>query len=209
MGRLTGQTLHGKRFALFEECWNFCSLAALKLELEKIAIMRYSVAQVSYHWITFALILVMAGTGMAYSYDWADGDIMIVHQIAGQFLIVVLVLRLATRLTRRTPAAPTDHAAWEHALANLVQFALYAVLIAYVASGYISASGETDNVLIAPVSLTFARSDTGEAILELHYILKWVLLGLLSLHVAGALKHVVVDKDETMAAMSFHRNKTP
>ncbi len=170
--------------------------------------MKFSNTQILYHWLSFALILIMAGTGLAYSYDLLGGGAMRVHQITGQVLIVVLGLRIATRLGRRTPDAADGHARWERALSKIVQLALYAVMIGYVASGYISASAETDSALIAPVSLAFARSDLGEQILEIHFMLKWVLLGLFGLHVAGALKHLIVDRDDTMARMTFHKSKS-
>lgn len=171
--------------------------------------MKYSNAQIAYHWLSFVLIGVMAATGLAYSYEWVEGDVMRVHQMAGQLLIAVLALRLGTRLIRRSPAKATSHKLWERRLANIVQLALYGVMIAYVASGYISASAETSNILIAPVSLGFARSDLGEQILYLHYNLKWVLLGLVALHIGGALKHALIDRDDTLAQMRLRRPSKP
>ena len=167
--------------------------------------MKYSNAQVAYHWISFVLILVMLGSGLSYSYDLVGDGGMRVHQIAGQVLIVVLVIRIATRLGRTTPDVGDAHPAWERFLAGAVQLALYAVLIAFVITGYVSASAESSNALIAPVSLTFALSDTGEQFLELHYTLKWVLLGLIGLHVAGALKHLIIDRDDTFSHITYNK----
>jgi len=167
--------------------------------------MKYSNAQVFYHWFSFALIILMVGTGLAYSYEWTESNVMQVHQIAGQILIVLLVLRITSRLRRRGFKWETSHALWERMLAGTVQLALYVLLITYVGSGYVSASAETTNALIAPISLGFARSDLGEQILYLHYNLKWVLLGLVSLHVAGALKHAFIDRDVTLSHMNFHK----
>ncbi len=168
--------------------------------------MKFTNTQVAYHWLSFLVIVVMAGTGMAYSYELAGDGAMRVHQIAGQVLIVLLVLRIATRLTRRTPDIPNTHEAWERMLSGLVQLALYLLLIVYVATGYVSASGETDNALLAPLSLAFARSDLGEQLLELHYMLKWALLALVGLHTAGALKHLIIDRDDTFSQMTFHKS---
>lgn len=166
---------------------------------------KFSNAQIAYHWISFVLILIMFGSGLAYSYDLVGDGGMRVHQIAGQVLIVVLVIRIATRLARRAPPAPNAHPMWERLLAGVVQLALYGVLIAFVVTGYVSASAETSNALIAPVSLAFALSDTGEQFLDLHYMLKWVLLGLIGLHVAGALKHLIIDRDDTFSQMTFNK----
>ena len=167
--------------------------------------MKYSNAQVAYHWISFVLIMVMLGSGLGYSYDLVGDGGMRVHQIAGQILIVVLVIRIATRLGRRTPNVGDQHPVWERLLAGAVQLALYAVLIAFVVTGYVSASAEASNALIAPVSVAFALSDTGEQLLEIHYMLKWVLLGLIGLHIAGALKHLIIDHDDTFSQMTFNK----
>lgn len=165
--------------------------------------MRYSRPQILYHWLSAGLIVIMVGTGMAYSYDLADDGAMMVHQIAGQSLIVVLVIRLITRFLRPPHPVETAHHKVEKILSQLVHLGLYLVMIAFVVTGYISASAETDSALIAPVSLAFARSDMGEMILEVHFLLKWALLALVALHIAGALKHHFWDKDATLSQMTF------
>lgn len=166
--------------------------------------MAYSRTQRVYHWISAALILLMAGTGLAYTYELAGDGAMRMHQFAGQVLIGVIVLRIVARLRR---GGPVPRNGWQGMLAQGVHLLLYATMIAFVVTGYVSASAETDNVLLAPVSLGFARSDTGELLLEIHYLLKWALLALLSLHVAGALKHHFVDRDDTLRQMTFTQPK--
>ena len=161
----------------------------------------YSSQQIALHWVTFALVLIMAGTGLAYSYEWADSGAMTAHQVAGQLLIVVLILRLVTRARTGAPTPLETHTSAERRLAHIVHFGLYAVLIAFVVTGYVAASAETRNALVAPVGLGFARSDTGEALLETHYALKWALLALFALHIAGALKHTLIDRDTTLSRM--------
>ncbi len=167
----------------------------------------YSTQQIAYHWITFVLILLMIGTGLAYSFDLADSGAIWVHQIAGQALIAVLILRIVMRFAQGTPPEDPNHPAWERRLARVVHVGLYIVMIAFVVTGYISASAETDNALLAPVGLAFARSDLGELILEVHFALKWVLLVLFGLHFVGALKHLFIDRDDTFSRMTFTSSK--
>jgi len=169
--------------------------------------MKYSTAQVAYHWLTLLLLVVMGSTGMAYSFEVAEHDAMWVHQITGQALILVLALRIISRLSNPPRSAGPAVAAWQHLAAQAVHLALYLCLIAYVLTGYVSASAESTNALVAPLSFAFARSDFGELLLETHYILKWVLLGLVGLHVAAALKHHLWDKDTTLTHMTFSKNR--
>ena len=167
--------------------------------------MKYTKAQVTYHWATAMLIAVMALTGMGYTYEWWDDGAMVVHQIAGQGLIIMLLLRLITRIARPAPGSDPAHASWERGLAHLVHLGLYAVLIIFVVTGYISASALGEPSLLFPVNKGFARSDIGELILEIHFATKWALLALLTLHIGGALKHAVWDKDRTLSHMTFDK----
>lgn len=167
--------------------------------------MKYTTAQVAYHWISFAMILFMAGSGMAYSLELIDKSALTAHQIAGQILIVVLVLRIISRATHERPA--NEASTWEHRLAQATHLALYLVMVAYVVTGYVSASGLNTPALLAPMDIGFARSDMGERFLDAHYQLKWALLALVTLHICGALKHRFWDKDDTLSNMTFTNRK--
>ena len=165
--------------------------------------MRYTKTHRLFHWTTAALIVGMVGTGLAYTYDIGGKGTLSAHQIMGQILIVVLVLRIAARIAQRVGQPVHEHHVFELALAFSVHYGLYLCLIAFVVTGYVSASATTDNALLFPADLAFARSDTGEMLLETHFLLKWVLLGLLGLHICGALKHAIWDKDNTLSQMTF------
>ncbi|MEL6574117.1 MAG: cytochrome b/b6 domain-containing protein [Pseudomonadota bacterium] len=167
--------------------------------------MKYTSLQVAYHWGTVMLVLVMAATGLAYYYEIGGDTPIVAHQVAGQLLILILVLRVVARISRRPGKTLNTHATWERVLASSTHIALYATLIVFVVTGYVSASALGEPTLLAPLSKAFARSDTGELLLEVHYAAKWVLLGLVLLHIAGALKHAVWDKDDTLSHMTFHR----
>ena len=163
--------------------------------------MRYNKAQIRYHWASVLLILIMAVTGMAYRVELADDGAMLIHQLTGQVLIVLLVVRIISRLAKRP--APNPHRSIVTLAASAMHIALYLTLIAFVVTGYIGASAELDNALIAPVSLSFSRSDTGEWLLEIHYLMKWVLLVLVGGHIAAALKHHFWNRDSTLTDMSL------
>ncbi|MEO1641551.1 MAG: cytochrome b/b6 domain-containing protein [Pseudomonadota bacterium] len=169
--------------------------------------MTYTRTQISLHWITAILILVMLGTGLAYSYDLADSGAIATHQIAGQVLIVVLVARMLAKFRNRRAVRQTAHARWERMTAHSVHIGLYLCLIAFVVTGYVAASALRDPMLVFPADLAFARSETGEAFLDTHFLMKWVLLGLLAAHFAGSIKHHFIDRDDTLSNMTFSTRK--
>ena len=169
--------------------------------------MKYSKTQITYHWLTVALLVIMALSGFAYSYDWIGNGIIRLHQVAGQLLILVLCARLASRLFGHRPVDDIARAFWERQAARVVHASLYVCLIAYVVTGYVAASGLRDPLLIAPLNQALARSDGGELFLEAHFALKWVLLVLVSVHIAATLKHRFWDKDDTFSQMTFTSKK--
>jgi cytochrome b561 len=168
--------------------------------------MKYANAQIIYHWVSALLILVMILTGLAYSFEWAGAWVIRAHQTAGQGFIVVLVLRVMAKLMHRS-SYQGPHMVMEKIAALVVHGALYICMIAFAITGYISASGLNNPFLIWPADKSFARSDLGEMILDWHYALKWVLLVLVTLHILGALKHLIWDKDDTFSHMTLRSRK--
>ncbi|KQB95934.1 hypothetical protein AL073_14840 [Loktanella sp. 1ANDIMAR09] len=169
--------------------------------------MTYTKAQIIFHWLTAAVLIVMVLTGLAYTYDWLDADTMQLHQIAGQILIVVVVARLIARFWHPATPAAKPHHPLEAVMAKIVHAGLYICLIAYLITGYIAASGLRDPLLIAAVDQGFARSDTGEWFLEAHFTLKWILLALFAIHIIAVLKHRFWDKDLPLSNMTLTPRK--
>ena len=159
--------------------------------------MRYPYIIILLHWTTAALMVTLAISGLLYSYQLVGPSALIFHQWGGQLLMILVFIWIGTRLVIRISPRNSDHVWWEKVLATLVKGALYVLLVAYVVTGYVTASGLRGTELMFPINVAFARSDLGELFLEIHIGLKWALLVLLSLHVIGTLKHSLIDRDNT------------
>jgi cytochrome b561 len=116
-----------------------------------------------------------------------------------------LAFRLFGIIWSPADLANTKHALWERRLSKTVQISLYAVMIAFIVTGVVAASGLREPFLLWSLPLSFARSDMAETLTEVHFFLKIPLLALLFLHVSAALKHALWDKDETLQNMWFKR----
>ena len=112
--------------------------------------------------------------------------------------MILVFIWIGTRLVVRLGPRNPDHGWWEKMLAACVKVALYLLLVAYVVSGYVTASGLRNTELVFPINAALARSDLGDLFLEIHIVLKWALLVILSLHVIGTLKHSLIDRDDTL-----------
>ena len=164
---------------------------------------KYTMLQRVWHWLTVALILLLATTGMLFFYEINSRTVIQIHQVAGQAFLLVLVARILTKAMARPAAIQTDHAQWEKFAAATVHALLYLAMVAYVATGYVSASALRDTLVLFPVSRDLAWSELGDQIIELHYLMKWVLLTLVTVHVAAALKHALWDRDTTFSNIWF------
>ncbi len=159
--------------------------------------MRYSYGIILLHWTTAALMFALATSGLLYSYKIVGSNALIFHQWGGQLLLVLVFTWIGMRLVFGVGPRNPDHVWWEKILAAMVKITLYVLLIAYVVTGYVSASGLRSTELLFPVNVAFARSDLGDLLMEAHFALKWVLLVVLGLHVLGTIKHSFIDRDNT------------
>ena len=159
--------------------------------------MRYSFGIILLHWTTAVLMFALATSGLLYSNKIVGSNALIFHQWGGQLLSVLVFIWIGVRLAFGVGPRNPDHVWWEKIIAAIVKITLYILLIAYVVTGYVSASGLRSTELLFPIDVAFARSDLGDLFMEAHFALKWVLLVVLALHLLGTLKHSFIDRDNT------------
>ena len=159
--------------------------------------MKYPYVIIVLHWTTAVLIVALVTSGLLYSYQIVGSKALIFHQWGGQLLFLLVFIWIGVRLAFRVGSRNADHVWWEKTLAAFVKIILYLLLVAYVVTGYVTASGLRRTELLFPIDVAFARSDSGELFMEAHFVLKWVLLAVLALHVLGTIKHSFIDRDNT------------
>ena len=164
---------------------------------------RFTRLQKIWHWITVLLLVGLAMSGLLYSAEVEPATSIRAHQAIGQTLILVLFVRLITKWRAGRTEPHPSHTRMEQLAARAMHPILYASLIVAAATGYISASALRSNILIWPVGKDIAWSPFGDAMLSTHFAMKWVLLTLIGLHVAAALKHHLIDRDDTLTSIWF------
>lgn len=152
------------------------------------------------HWVIMLMLTVMLAGGIS----GAVNDNQFTHEISGKTILVLVIIRLILRLVTGHPAPNPNHAQWEQSLASLIHWALYVVMIAFPLSGWFMVSaGEYAETGALPAWL--APWQTLGFFEFVHHYMKVVLIGLIGLHVAGALKHAILDRDGTLRRMWFTR----
>ena len=171
---------------------------------------RYSQVARWFHW-TIALLIIGNLLG-GFFHDalprtWI-GTIMGAHKAIGLTVLALSLARLAWRLGHPAPRPMANHAAWEVALARTTHWVLYAFMVLMPLAGWLMVSAaETRRPLeffgLFPLPYLPTGADATLAGIghEAHEIIGWGFVALLVLHVAGALKHQWVDRDDTLGRM--------
>ena len=161
------------------------------------------------HWVIGLMVIVLLGVGL-YMSDLDPSPFKFqlygMHKAFGATVLGLMLFRLFWRAAvSPAPSPMPTHAPWEKALSRGVHYAFYTALIAMPLSGWAlsSAAGHPVSVfgLFSLPDLVGKDEELAEAMGETHEILGNLIIALIVLHVAGALKHHLVDKDGTLRRM--------
>ena len=169
------------------------------------------------HWLMAVLLVGMVILGvwmvtLSYADPWYHRAPS-VHRSLGVVFFLLLLLRLAWRFANQRPAFEAGVSRRERQLALLIQAAFYLLMLAIPVTGYLmsTARGRAVDVFgLFELPATWQLEGQVDMLGQMHETLAWLLVGLLVLHVAGALKHHFVDKDRTLLKMlTPHSRRTP
>lgn len=122
------------------------------------------------------------------------------HKQFGLLALLLTLLQLALRTSRRVPAPAQALAPWERRLAVLTHHAMYLLLILVPLMGYAMSSTftQSDGVpffFFGMLPELLPKDDVWfEVFQAVHRWMAWTLLALLLLHIAGAVKHRWLDR---------------
>jgi cytochrome b561 len=170
---------------------------------------RYTATAIALHWLiavliigTFTLGLVMTDipgltpTKLRY-FSW--------HKWAGVTVLLLATLRLLWRLLHRAPAYPDAMPPWQRQAAHALHGLLYILIFAVPLSGYFYSLAAGVKVVyfgLFPLPDLIGPDPALKPVLKaVHYWLNMLMAGLVGLHVAAALKHLLVDRDRIMQRM--------
>jgi cytochrome b561 len=168
---------------------------------------RYSGTQIGLHWLIALAIIAMLGIGL-YMVGLPKGlpfksSLVNFHKSLGMTVFLLVLIRIVVRLVVGRPALPPMRA-WQRAAASMTQVLLYLAMIAMPLTGYLGSSFNKFGTRFWGIPLPmWGWDDAGlrSLFFGIHEVSAWVLIALILLHVAGALKHQLVDRDGLMSRM--------
>ena len=167
-----------------------------------------------FHW-AIALLIVTAfalgiiGDNIPRNADTVDTlkTLYSAHKTIGVTVFFLAILRILWALTQPHPVPLHPERKLETLVGEVVHWALYGSLVIVPLSGWIMHAAE---VGFAPIWWPFGQTlpfvpkseVVAHAAAAVHGTVVFVLFGAIALHIVGALKHVIIDRDETLARMA-------
>ena len=129
------------------------------------------------------------------------------HKSVGLSLLMLIILRMYWRFTHRPPAFLNSMKLWEKRLAKATHHSLYLLMFLIPLSGIIMSAGSKYGIKWFGIKVIPGFDDKAirELFYEFHEIFGLLLLLILILHILGAVKHSIVDKDGTLRRMWFSK----
>jgi len=168
---------------------------------------RYDPTAIALHWVTAALIVANLTVGLSMIglpisprklqwYTW--------HKWIGVTIFLVSCVRLTWRQFHPPPAA-VEMPDWQLRAAGLSHEFLYVLVFAIPLSGWLYSSATGVQVVylgLVPLPDLLPKHRTVAEILKgVHFTLNLLLMAAVLVHVAAALKHHFIDRDETFERM--------
>lgn len=168
----------------------------------------------TFHWLTVLLIFTAIPLGITANWIGIETSEQIarkallfsLHKTVGVTAFFVALARIVWALTQVKPAGLHPERKAESFMAELVHWLLYGSLLIVPLSGWVHHASTTgfapiwwpfgQNLPFVPKSEALAGVSAG-----LHVVFERVLVVSIALHIAGALKHHVIDKDDTLRRM--------
>ena len=168
---------------------------------------RYSPAQIALHWVIGLAIIVMLGIGL-YMVGLPKSlafkaSLTNFHKSLGMTVFLLVLIRIVVRLVAGRPPLP-PMPAWQRLAASMTQGLLYVAMIVMPLTGYLGSSFNKFSTRFWGIPLPmWAWDDPGlrKIFFTAHTVSAWVLIAVIVLHVAGALKHQLIDRDRLMERM--------
>lgn len=168
----------------------------------------YSSGSKFFHWF-IAVIVILMLSGSYFLDDVPEqfkSIAFMYHKSFGLTVLAFMIFRVLWIIHTGKPALPSTVPAWQRGGAHVVQYSLYLLLFLMPLAGWaMSVAADRIPVFFGlfPIPMPFITPDKALAgfMKECHNTMAWMIIVLLILHIAGAMKHHFIDKDIVLRRM--------
>jgi len=177
---------------------------------------QYTQTAIGLHWLMAGLLAVIFGVGI-YMHDlplspWKL-QIYSWHKWAGVTAFLLVLLRLGWRFSHRPPDLPSTMSRPTRLAAHAGHALLYLLMIAIPLTGWLMSSAKGFQTVyfgVLPIPDLLAKDPAlGDLLRDIHATLNFLLAAVVAGHVAAALKHHLIDRDDVLRRMLPRRGRQP
>jgi cytochrome b561 len=162
----------------------------------------------SLHWLVALAVLGLLAVGLWMTELPNSPDkiaIYKLHKSVGLTVLALMALRVAWRISERARPTPPPMPAWQRRASKISHGLLYVCLLVMPLSGWLYNSASNFPLkwfeLFRVPPLSGADRELKALAGDIHEFTAWLLIALIALHVAAALKHHLIERDGVLRAM--------
>ena len=167
---------------------------------------RYSTVSLILHWLIAALVVTQVALVAGHEAIEGDRALLNLHRSVGLSILLLTLGRLGWRVANPAIPLPDAMRRWEKLLARATHVLFYAFLIAMPLVGWAASSAAGRDILwfglfqwpLLPIG---GGREVAGRLMDVHELAAKALYVLILLHVAGALKHHFVNRDNVLHRM--------
>ena len=166
-----------------------------------------------FHWLSALLVLFLTGYGGWMTHLAARAgrlQLYQLHSVIGWYLLLLIALRLVWRAANPRPALPADLPRWESVTAHATHWLLYVLMLVVSVAGWMVADtfrqpieATLFGVIAVPHLLDASHRPYRDLVEGTHAVSSYVLLALVMIHIASALRHHYVRKNDVLRRMGW------
>lgn len=175
---------------------------------------RYTATAIALHWLIALLIISGFTLGQIMvdmKFSPAKLQYFSWHKWIGITVFLLALVRIAWRLTHKPPPPLPGQPAWQLRAAEIAHLMLYVLMVVIPLTGwlYSSAAGfKTVYLGLLPIPDLIGKSAEYKDLLrDVHWALNALLALLVLTHIGAAIKHHVINRDDTLRRMLSSRAK--
>lgn len=169
---------------------------------------RYERAAVVLHWIVALLIIVLIGTGwymVGIPKNTPERAFFFnLHKSLGIVTAIFIAMLVVWRIRHVAPPLPSAMPKWERMAANLNHRLFYVLMVLVTLTGYLTSSFSGYGPKLFGIALPhwgWEDAALRGSFAAVHRITALIFAVLIAIHIAAALKHLLVDKDGVFQRM--------
>lgn len=165
------------------------------------------------HWLMALMIIAMLfiGAGMVASVSERHEWLLDLHKPLGIAILLLVIVRLGVRFSTRQPPLPADQPNWQALAAKASHLLLYSLMFVLPLLGWAMISAAGDPVMLSSSlrlpSIMPADAQLFSFLRKAHGYLAYLLFLTVLLHLAAALFHGWMRRDEVLDSMVRGRDR--